>query len=145
MMSFSTSERQRQALRPSRSTCSRIESIWKRLVTITPNTGSTKMESQADTPPSVTALPMRNCTEAQAILDAYLDEARKLDLTLLVSAESLFRHPDKLKTITSSCRCKILAFYRDPVDAIYSNYNQTVKRHFTTATFGQYCENVLKR
>ncbi|MEZ5541710.1 MAG: hypothetical protein R3F42_06675 [Pseudomonadota bacterium] len=81
---------------------------------------------------------------ARPLLESWHAQACRRGLTLLISAESLFNHPEKLKNLTGDLRCKILSFYRDPVEAIYSNYNQSIKRHFITATFQQTCERILK-
>lgn len=82
-------------------------------------------------------------SEAKAVFTAWMDEAGKQELTLLISAESLFFHPEKLKDMVSGLRCKILAFYRSPIDNIFSNYNQSVKRLFSTTTFDQFVEKIL--
>lgn len=90
------------------------------------------------------ALSKNLIAEAKAILETYLSEAKDENLTLLISAEALFNYPEKLKQITKGYRCKIISFFRDPVDSIDSNYNQGVKRHFATNTIRGYYENILK-
>lgn len=84
-----------------------------------------------------------NVVAAKSVFDDYLSQAREKRLTLLLSAESLYYKPDQLKEVIQEKKCKIVAFFRDPVAAIFSNYNQIVKRHFATATFEQFCRNIV--
>lgn len=81
--------------------------------------------------------------KAQALYESYLEEARSKKLTLLLSSESFYRHPEKLKQLLGDQKIKIISFFRDPLDAIFSNYNQGVKRHFQTNTIETYCKNIL--
>jgi len=86
-----------------------------------------------------------NLSKASDILSTYLIEAKKKNLTLLISAESLFFNPKKLKQITGNHNCKIISFFRDPLESIFSNYNQLVKRHFEISTLEQFCENIINK
>lgn len=81
----------------------------------------------------------QNIDATRKAFTQYLSEARRSGLVLLLSAESLFNHPHRLKSAIPDYRVKIIAFYRDPLDAIYSHYNQAVKRSFITQTFSQFC------
>ncbi len=85
-----------------------------------------------------------NLPGARAALDSWMNQAKQQDLTLLISAESLFFHPEKLKEMTPDLRLKVLVFYRSPIDNIYSNYNQSVRNRFITATFEQFCVKRLQ-
>jgi len=78
------------------------------------------------------------------IFETYINEAKKKNCKLLISAESLFNHPEKLKNLVSNYRCKIIAFYRDPLESLFSNYNQGIKRHFQTLDINSVCRNMLK-
>jgi len=79
------------------------------------------------------------------IFETYINEAKKKNCKLLISAESLFNHPEKLKNLVSDYRCKIIAFYRDPLESLFSNYNQGIKRHFQTLDINSVCRNMLKQ
>lgn len=81
---------------------------------------------------------------AKAIMQTHLNEAKKRNSTLLISAESLFNRANQLKQMTDGYRCKIIAFLRDPLDSLYSNYNQGIKRNYLTTRLELHCKNQLK-
>lgn len=80
---------------------------------------------------------------AKSLFDSYLAEAKQNNLTLVLSAKSLYGHPDQLKEVTLEKKCKILAFFRDPLESLFSHYNQTVKHDFVTTTFAQFCQSLV--
>lgn len=80
---------------------------------------------------------------AKYLYDNYLNEAKKKNLTLILSAESFYNHAAKFKKIVGDESIKIIAFNRDPLDSLFSNYNQGVKRHFWTNNLAQHCKNML--
>ncbi|BCN92755.1 hypothetical protein THMIRHAM_05400 [Thiomicrorhabdus immobilis] len=82
---------------------------------------------------------------AKAILETYLKEAKQKQCTLLISAESLFNRAPQLKEMAGDHRCKIISFFRDPIESIYSNYNQGIKRHFATARLETFCQNLIDK
>ncbi|WP_282146547.1 hypothetical protein [Alteromonas stellipolaris] len=82
--------------------------------------------------------------EAGYLLKSYVAEAKKNNCTLLLSAESLFYSPEKLSDIVGGFKYKIIAFYREPLEALYSNYNQMIKRHFLTADITKYCRQQVE-
>lgn len=81
--------------------------------------------------------------KAQTIFNDYIAQAKEKELILLISAESLFNHHEKLHALTKNYRCKIVSFFREPLEALFSNYNQSVKRHFNTTHISHICKNVL--
>ena len=81
---------------------------------------------------------------AKAVLEAYIQEAKKNNCTLLISAESLFNKAELLSHMTVGYNCQIIAFYRDALESIYSNYNQGIKRSFSTVRLEAYCQNIIK-
>ena len=83
--------------------------------------------------------------EAKAVFRTFLSEAEQRKCTLLLSAESFFYKPNELKSIIENYRCKIIAFFRDPIDAIYSAYNQAIKRHYATTRLKNYCQNIINQ
>jgi len=83
--------------------------------------------------------------EAKKILENHINQAKNRNCQLLLSAESLFNHHEKLKEITKEYKCKIVVFFRDPLESIFSNYNQGVKRHFQTLDINTVCSNILNQ
>lgn len=83
--------------------------------------------------------------EAYAVLETFMKEAKERNCTLVVSAESLFNRPQQLRAITGNYRCKVISFFRDPLESIYSNYNQGIKRHYSTARLETFCKNLLDK
>jgi len=83
--------------------------------------------------------------EASVLLEEYLTEARAKNLTLLLSAESLYVQADEFYKLTENLTVRVLGFYRDPLDLILSSYNQLVKRSFMTDTLTGYCRSLLAK
>lgn len=81
---------------------------------------------------------------AATILRDYVNKAKENSCVLLLSAESIFYSPDKLAVILCDLKYKIVVFYREPLDALYSNYNQLIKRHFLTTDITTYCKAQLE-
>ncbi len=80
---------------------------------------------------------------AKTIYNTYLQKAKEKNLSLLLSAESIFTYPSRFKQIIGNESIKIIVFKRDPLEFLFSLYNQSVKRHFQTQTLKQFCENIL--
>lgn len=80
---------------------------------------------------------------AKLLFDNYLATAKKNNLTLLLSEKSLYAYPDRFEEVTSGKKCKIIAFFRDPLDALFSTYNYAVKHDFVTTTFNQFCQEAV--
>ncbi|WP_164707233.1 sulfotransferase domain-containing protein [Arcobacter peruensis] len=83
--------------------------------------------------------------EASEIFEEHILKSKKLNCKLLLSAESLFNHHEKLKKVTKNYKCKIVVFSRDPIETIFSNYNQSVKRHYQTLDINSICTQVLNQ
>ena len=90
------------------------------------------------------AIIQEDIQKAHDIFETYINEAKNRKCKLLISAESLFNHPLKLKDLVCEYRCKIISFYRDPLESLFSNYNQGIKRHFQTLDIDSICRNMLK-
>lgn len=90
------------------------------------------------------ALMENELDNAKNYLNTCIEEAKKQDCVLLLSAESLFYSPDKLKEVVGDLPYKIISFYREPIEALYSYYNQSIKRHFNTLTVSQFCKNQIR-
>lgn len=86
-----------------------------------------------------------NHATAAAIMQTYLTEAKKLQCTLLISTESLFDKAESLKKILGHHRCKIIAFFREPLESLYSNYNQGIKRNYLTSRLEAFCQSNIDK
>lgn len=82
--------------------------------------------------------------QAKSFFDAYITQAKEKNLTLLLSAESLFNYHAKFYELVHGYDCRVIAFFREPLEALFSNYNQSVKRHFNTSHISKICENALQ-
>ncbi len=82
---------------------------------------------------------------AAAIMQTHLNEAKKHHCTLLISTESLFDKAEALKEILGQHRCKIIAFFREPLESLYSNYNQGIKRNFLTTRLEAFCQSNIDK
>lgn len=89
------------------------------------------------------ALRDKNFDKAQRFLKRYIEEAKARKLSLLLSSEGLYVRSKELKALVSGLHVKIIIFFRHPLDAVYSYYNQGVKRHFSTARIDVFCENII--
>lgn len=81
--------------------------------------------------------------KARAVLSKWLEEAEQKKCALLLSAESLYGKPKEIREITPGLRIKIVAFFRDPVEALISNHNQLIKRHFGAIKLYEYAHRQL--
>ncbi|MCW4151727.1 hypothetical protein OM427_19610 [Halomonas sp. 18H] len=84
-----------------------------------------------------------NKEEAQQNFDKLLKEARGRNAILLLSSEGIYRLSDQFKELTEGLSVKVVGFFRDPLESILSNYNQSVKRHFSTAKLTDFCKRIL--
>ena len=82
---------------------------------------------------------------AAAIMQTYVAEAKQHNCTLLISTESLFDKAETLKKILGNYRCKIIAFYREPLESLYSNYNQGIKRNYLTTRLEAFCQSNIDK
>ncbi|SEQ95269.1 hypothetical protein SAMN03080615_03368 [Amphritea atlantica] len=80
---------------------------------------------------------------ASRFVDEWVVQAKERNKTLLISAESLYSKPRMLKSILENYRVGIVAYFRDPIELLISNYNQAVKRHFATIDLKGFAKNVL--
>jgi hypothetical protein len=80
---------------------------------------------------------------AMAVMQTYLMEAKQRNCALLISTESLYDKAEPLKKILKNHRCKIIAFFRDPLESLYSNYNQGIKRNYLTTRLETFCQSQL--
>lgn len=78
---------------------------------------------------------------AEQKVDEWVIEAKKDNACLLLSAESLYSKPKMLKKIVENYKVAIVAYFRDPVELLISNYNQLVKRHYATLTLKDFARN----
>lgn len=89
------------------------------------------------------ALKAGDYQKASQTYQHYLRQAKRKGLALLLSSEAFYIHPEEMGAITGRKRVRIVAFFRDPVDAVYSIYNQIVKRHFGAKPFSVFSKNLI--
>ncbi|WP_141103686.1 hypothetical protein [Cobetia sp. QF-1] len=87
---------------------------------------------------------------AKALLETWLNHARKKGLILVVSSESFFNQSESLaKLFHESLRIpphviRIIAFVRAPVDYLLGNHNQGIKRHGQSWSLSSHLAPVLR-
>ena len=82
--------------------------------------------------------------EAKKQFDILISKAKKANKVLFLSSEAFYIRPQAVADLVDGHRCKIIAFFRDPIEAINSNYNQGIKRNFSTASPEQFCSRLLR-
>ncbi|WP_152521611.1 hypothetical protein [Marinimicrobium sp. LS-A18] len=63
--------------------------------------------------------------------------ARLQGKTLLLSSESFHRNARSFGPLLQGLNVRVVGWFRHPVEAFVSNYNQSVKRHFRTADISE--------
>lgn len=71
-----------------------------------------------------------------------LAKAKLLKKTLLLSSEGFFRNAARFGPLLEGLNVRVVGWFRHPIEAFVSNYNQSVKRHFCTQTIGQLFDTV---
>ena len=82
---------------------------------------------------------------AQDLFNQYVEQAKRKNCTLLLSAESYYVRAKEFKDIASQTDYKIISFFRDPLESIYSNYNQGIKRNYSTTRLETLCKNLAQK
>ncbi len=77
-------------------------------------------------------------------LNTLLIKAKQKNQILLLSSEGLSQNPEELHEATKGLNVIIIAFFRHPVEAFFSAYNQMVKRHFFTKKIDDYAERAIR-
>lgn len=72
-------------------------------------------------------------------LDKQIKKAKKQSLVLLLSSEVFWNLPKQVFTYFPDLNIKVIGFYRKPIEAVFSNYIQGVKRNFVTNTAAEFC------
>ena len=87
---------------------------------------------------------------AEALLEKWLNHARKKDLILVLSSESFFNQAELLAKLfyerlhISPRAIRVIAFVRAPVDYLLGNHNQGIKRHGQSWSLSSHLIPVLK-
>lgn len=63
--------------------------------------------------------------------------ARLRGKTLLLSSESFYRNARKFGPLLQGLNVRVIGWFRHPVEALVSSYNQSVKRHFWTSDISE--------
>lgn len=80
--------------------------------------------------------------DARALFLRNLEVAKKKKCRLLLSAESFFIMPGEIRSILPDCTVHVVAFFRHPMEAFKSHYNQGVKRHFSTGHIREVAQGI---
>src|SRR5690554_6929538 len=78
--------------------------------------------------------------KASALIEGWLEEAKARKLTLLVSSEALYGRIAEVRELFSGHDVQVLAYFRHPVEALVSNHNQSIKRHFGRLPLADFLE-----
>ncbi|HCP21144.1 MAG: hypothetical protein CMN81_16670 [Spongiibacter sp.] len=68
--------------------------------------------------------------KAADTVSGWLQEAQARKLTLLISSEALYGRISEVQELFQGHDVQIFAYFRNPVEALVSNHNQSIKRHF---------------
>jgi hypothetical protein len=82
--------------------------------------------------------------EARRTLDEWLNSTKDSGHTLLLSAESLYRLPTETHTLLGDLPVLVIAYVRDPIESLISNYNQAVKRGGATMSLPTFVDRRLR-
>ena len=87
---------------------------------------------------------MGDCDAAFQSFQAMLSEARARNAILLLSSEGFYKLYDEFYKLCGEFSVNVIGFFRDPLDSIFSNYNQSVKRHYSTERLDTFCGRLVK-
>ncbi|WP_036189385.1 hypothetical protein [Marinimicrobium agarilyticum] len=79
---------------------------------------------------------------ARVYFRCQLLKARLMKKTLLLSSEGFCRCASRFWPLLEGLNVRVVGWFRHPVEAFVSNYNQSIKRHFCTKTIGEVFENL---
>jgi len=82
--------------------------------------------------------------EARRALNEWLNSTKDAGLTLLLSAESLYRLPAETHDLLADVSTLVIAYVRDPIESLISNYNQAVKRGGATLPLPRFVDRRLR-
>lgn len=85
-----------------------------------------------------------NMEEAKKNFEKLLKEAKSRNAILLLSSEGVYRFSAQFSELTEGLSVKVIGFFRDPLESIFSNYNQSVKRHFSKEKLSGFCKRIIK-
>ena len=80
---------------------------------------------------------------AENIFRTYLKKAKSKNKVLLISAESLYLAHEEVFELVKDLRVLIISYVRDPIEALLSNYNQGVKRHYRSISLDVFLKRQL--
>lgn len=85
-----------------------------------------------------------NMEEAKKNFEKLLKEAKSRNAILLLSSEGVYRFSAQFSELTEGLSVKVVGFFRDPLESIFSNYNQSVKRHFSKEKLSGFCKRIIR-
>lgn len=83
-----------------------------------------------------------NIQGAQELLHEYLEQAKRENCSLFLSAESFYIRAEEFTELTKNIDYRIICFLRNPLESIYSNYNQGIKRNNSTFRLEVMCKRL---
>lgn len=78
--------------------------------------------------------------KAATLVNQWVQEAKAKKLALLISSEALYGRISAVHELFQGYEVQILAYFRNPVEALISNHNQSIKRHFGRLPLTEFLE-----
>jgi len=78
--------------------------------------------------------------KAFSLVNRWVREAQARKLTLLISSEALYGRISEVQKLFHGHEVRIVAYFRNPVEALVSNHNQSIKRHFGRLPLADFLE-----
>ncbi len=78
--------------------------------------------------------------KGSSLVNGWVQEAQARKLTLLISSEALYGRISEVHELFQGHEVQILAYFRNPVEALVSNHNQSIKRHFGRLPLADFLE-----
>lgn len=83
--------------------------------------------------------------KASRCFQAWLAEAQKQGLCLLISAEAFYGKHAEFFELTQGLDVRVVAFLRHPLDYLIGNHNQGIKRHMSTRRLSELLPGAMTR
>lgn len=91
------------------------------------------------------ALVNGNVEQARRRFLQWLNQARKQEACLLLSAEAFYGQHEALRSLTDGLEVEVVAFLRHPLEYLLGNHNQSIKRHMSTRRLNDLLPELLSR
>lgn len=81
--------------------------------------------------------------QARVTFQRWLNEAKKQQACLLISAEALYGQHAAMSEFCKGLNVKVIGFLRHPIEYLLANHNQGIKRHMSTRRLGELLPELL--